>query len=64
MTYEDTNNVISSPESVVGPTPCDWLESPMIDLFGQEVVPVNLSARQAKALGLLTSGTYGRFGWS
>jgi hypothetical protein len=32
----------------------------MIDLFGLVPVRANLSARQAKALGLLTSGTYGR----
>jgi hypothetical protein len=32
----------------------------MIDLFGPVPVRANLSARQAKALGLLTSGTFGR----
>jgi hypothetical protein len=32
----------------------------MIDLFGLVPAPANLSARQAKELGLLTSGTYGR----
>ncbi len=31
----------------------------MIDLFGQAPVRANLSARQAKALGLMTSGTSG-----
>jgi hypothetical protein len=31
-----------------------------IDLFGPVPVRANLSARQAKGLGLLTSGTYGR----
>ena len=31
----------------------------MIDMFGLVPVRANLSARQAKALGLLTSGTYG-----
>lgn len=31
----------------------------MIDLFGQVPVRANLSARQARELGLLTSGTYG-----
>ncbi len=35
-------------------------DGPMNDLFGPAVVPANLSARQAKGLGLLTSGTYGR----
>ncbi|UXY13819.1 hypothetical protein N8I74_10845 [Chitiniphilus purpureus] len=32
----------------------------MIDLFGPVPVRANLSARQAKELGLLTSGTYGQ----
>jgi hypothetical protein len=31
----------------------------MIDLFGLVPAPANLSARQAKALRLMTSGTYG-----
>ena len=31
----------------------------MIDLFGQVPVRANLSARQARELGLLTSGTFG-----
>lgn len=33
-----------------------------IESAGQEVVLANLSARQAKSLGLLTSGTYGQHG--
>jgi hypothetical protein len=32
----------------------------MTDLFGLVPVPANLSARQARELGLLTSGTFGR----
>jgi hypothetical protein len=40
--------------------PCDKQDGPTIDPSGQEVAPVNLSARQAKEAGLLTSGTYGR----
>ena len=32
----------------------------MIDMFGLVPVRANLSARQAKALRLLTSGTYGQ----
>jgi hypothetical protein len=32
----------------------------MIDLFGPVPALANLSARQAKELGLMTSGTYGR----
>lgn len=35
----------------------------MTDPSGQEAAPANLSARQAKELGLLTSGTYGRHGF-
>jgi len=31
-----------------------------ISPFGQVLAPANLSARQAKEMGLLTSGTYGR----
>ena len=32
--------------------------------YGQGVALASLSARQAKELGLLTSGTFGRSGWS
>lgn len=46
-------------ESASGATPCDKQAGPMIDLFGAVPVRANLSARQAKALGLLTSGTSG-----
>ncbi len=58
-TYEDSRSAISSLESASGPTPCDKRDGLMINQFGQEVAPASLSARQAKALGLLTSGTYG-----
>jgi hypothetical protein len=56
----DSHNVISSPASVFGRThfvPPDGL---MIDLFGPVPALANLSARQAKELGLLTSGTSGQ----
>jgi len=55
-----TSSVTSSPASAVGPTPSDSRGGPTISQSGQEAAPANLSARQAKALGLLTSGTYGR----
>jgi site-specific DNA-cytosine methylase len=45
---------------VSGATPFDSPAGPTIDLFGPVPVRANLSARQAKALGLLTSGTSGR----
>ncbi len=40
-------------------TPCVAPDGPMITPSGREAVLVNLSARQAKAAGLLTSGTCG-----
>jgi hypothetical protein len=61
-TYADTHSVISSQASECGATPC-------VEQGGQTTVksgPVhalaNLSARQVKALGLLTSGTCGPHG--
>lgn len=55
----DTHSAISSPESASGPTRFDSLAGLMTDLFGPVPVRANLSARQAKELGLLTSGIYG-----
>lgn len=55
----DTLNVISSRASVDGLTPSDSLGGLTTDPSGQEVARANLSPRQAKDLGLLTSGTYG-----
>ena len=49
----------SSPVSASGPIPCALLDGQMIDLFGLVPVRANLSARQAKDLGLMTSGTSG-----
>jgi len=57
-------SVTSSPASASGPTPFAPQVGQMIDLFGLVPVRANLSARQARELGLLTSGTFGRFGWS
>ena len=56
---EDLASTIFSQVSVSGPTPCDKQGGPMTDQCGPEVARANLSARQAKELGLLTSGTYG-----
>ena len=60
MTCEAMRSATSSRESVSGATPCAALAGPTPDLFGQGAALASLSARQAKALGLLTSGTYGR----
>ena len=57
-----TRNATSLPASAFGPTPCVALDGPTIVRSGQAPAPVNLSARQAKALGSLTSGTFGRPG--
>ena len=59
---ENTRNAISSPESVSGPTPCAVPDGLTMRESGQEVARANLSARQAKEMGLLTSGTYGQRG--
>ena len=58
-TSETSLNAISSPASESGPMPCAKPDGPMTEKSGLEVAPANLSARQAKEAGLLTSGTYG-----
>jgi hypothetical protein len=58
-TSPDTLNATSSPGSACGPMPCAALDGLTTGLCGQEAAPANLSARQAKAMGLLTSGTFG-----
>jgi len=60
MTCEATRSAISSPESVSGHTRFDSLNGLTIDLFGPVPVRANLSARQAKALGLMMSGISGQ----
>ncbi len=55
-----TPNAISSPASGCGPTPFAAPAGQMIDLFGPVPVLANLSPRQARELGLMTSGTSGR----
>lgn len=59
MTCEPTTSAISSPESVSGRMRFDAPAGLTIDLFGPVPVRANLSPRQAKELGLMTSGTSG-----
>ena len=58
-TSKSLPSAISSLESASGPTPCAALGGLTIGQFGRALAPANLSARPAKALGLLTSGIYG-----
>jgi len=58
-TCEDSLSATSLQESVSGHTRFGEQDGQMTDLFGLVPVPANLSARQAKELGLLTSGTCG-----
>ena len=55
-------NVTSLPVLASGHTRCALPELPMTSQSGPAVAPANLSARQAKALGLMTSGTSGHTG--
>lgn len=59
MTLKDSISAISSPGSAGGLLRCVALDGQTVARYGQRHAPVSLSARQAKALGLLTSGTYG-----
>lgn len=63
-TLLDTRNAISSPELAYGPTPYVVPDGATAALFGQALAPANLSARQAKVVGLLTSGIYGQPGFT
>jgi len=58
-TLWNTTNAISSPVSESGPTHCVSPDGPTIGRSGPDPAHANLSARQARALGLVTSGTYG-----
>jgi hypothetical protein len=58
-TLTDSHNATFSRESGSGPMPCAELGGQTIAQFGQALAPANLSAQQAKELGLLTSGIYG-----
>lgn len=57
--FEDTPRSIVSPESAGGPPPCASPVGPTTSPSGPAPARANLSARQAEAAGLLTSGTYG-----
>lgn len=57
-----TPSAISSPASADGHLLFGQPVSVIVSLFGPEVARASLSARQAKAAGLLTSGTCGRPG--
>lgn len=59
MTLSDSISVISSPGSADGRLPCVAQDGPTVARHGQRHAPASLSARQARELGLLTSGTYG-----
>lgn len=63
-TLPDSHNVISSQASAFGPTHCDVQDGPIAALFGRALAPANLSAKQAREMGLLTSGIYGRHGFT
>ncbi len=58
-TSSPTHSAISLPASVFGHSLSDEQAGWMLDLFGPDLVRASLSARQVKALGLMTSGTYG-----
>lgn len=62
-TCEATHNAISSPASESGPMRFASLGGLTIAEFGQVVARANLSARQAKALGWMTSGISGPHGF-
>ncbi|CAI3917153.1 hypothetical protein KPNEU34_KP34_02315 [Klebsiella pneumoniae] len=59
MTLSDSISAISSPGSADGPLPCVAQDGQTAARHGQHHALASLSARQAKDLGLLTSGTYG-----
>ena len=58
-TYVASRSAISSQALVSGPMPSGLPDGATTDLFGLVPVRANLSARQAKELGLMTSGTCG-----
>jgi hypothetical protein len=60
MTSPATLSATSSPESVSGLTQLGGQDGQTIARYGPAPALVNLSAQQAKALGLMMSGTYGR----
>lgn len=59
-TFEDSRSATSSPVSASGLIPCASPDGLTISPSGQAPVRASLSARQAKEMGLMTSGTYGQ----
>ena len=59
MTLADSISAISSQGSADGRSHCVAQDGQIVARHGQHHAHASLSARQAKALGLLTSGTYG-----
>lgn len=59
MTFDTTHSATSSRGSASGHMPFGEPDGRMIDLFGPVPVRANLSPRQARELGLMTSGTCG-----
>lgn len=61
-TSPDSHNAISSPGLAFGRMHCGGPGGETTRQFGQALAHANLSARQAKEMGLLTSGIYGPHG--
>lgn len=59
MTLSDSISAISSLGSADGLSRCVAQDGQTVARHGQHHAPASLSARQARGLGLLTSGTYG-----
>lgn len=59
MSLWDLPSATSSPELECGATHCGKLDFQTVVEYGPDPAHASLSARQAKELGLLTSGTYG-----
>lgn len=58
-TYEDLFSAISLRELASGALLCVWPDGRITERYGREVARASLSPALAKALGLMTSGTYG-----
>jgi len=60
----DTHSAISSQELESGHLHCGTRDGQTTEPCGRDHVRASLSARQAKEMGLLTSGTYGRLSFT
>lgn len=58
-TSRDLFSAISSRELASGAMLCVWPDGTITERYGREVAPASLSPAQAKAVGLMMSGTYG-----